>query len=161
MSKTGKTLITVAIAIVCGIVMLIGFGAYLTNMSEFNYKTESGTDVVVKDISVKALGESYPGQNEDGYNYYELTYILENPYNVDKDALAVYFYYRSNFDNTFYGVHEIEDTSFFTYDNRPLIPAGKEAAVTRVIAAEQGCNKIEVIYNNYYTENTQTFEVDL
>lgn len=158
MGQKAKTILTVLIAIGCSFLFIVCAGVFSNYLWEVKYRTENKADVEIENISLSEIKASDIGDTNDKFRYYMVKAVIRNDYNVDKEGNKIYFYYGSNMSEKYYEIRELDDNTFFPYDNIQLIPAGKEAVITRVIAVEQGCTQIQIDYRNYYTKAEQSFE---
>ncbi len=162
MKQSGKTILTVLIAVVCVVLCVIFYSYYQSKASRFSYWEIEGQGPEITEVSAKKLGKEYKGKSQDGKTYYQLTMKIKNQSNYGRDSNSIYVSYDA-YEYLHYGMVEvIEDTlSFSSSDSNYYLPPGKEAEVFEIICVEDSCKKINVLYWLLNEAEEQRIPVDL
>ena len=160
MKNTIKTVITVLVVVGCGFISLISFGVYLSETDYMEYEIGRMVSPVFKEAEAEYLGNSYTGEEEDGYSYYRVKIVLENNsnYGIDEASLNVHFTMPKE---ELYLKEYEEVAPFDIWKEGRYYPAGQEALFYKIVCVEDGCKEIDVFYQNYQTDEKQRIPVTL
>lgn len=140
-----KNIATAAIVLLCCLVLLSAFIIYRQESENIRYTFLYRVQMNLEDARLSCLGDSYGIHSREGYGYYRLCVVMENPMNLGVEESMVNLTYDTGEDGG--EIWEIEqDGTEKMLTEREYFPAGQRAVCFRILEIPEGCGGFDVLY---------------
>lgn len=157
-----KNLITVLICIICSFACLIFFAIYLVHVDELNYSPHKLTDPKIVETEAVSLGKDYENFSYEGMTTYLLKIKVENTSAIGIDASHIHMVYDVNtYGNYSYMITGEAAFEYGSWDKNYYIRPGETCTLLRLIAIDDGCEKMDLILRDFKYNDKQKVTVNL